>query len=412
MPLVVPSDELRPGMALFEPILNNGRIMMQSGRPLSEKEIEVIRRRYPGISVRVGDPVLDNVVEFEDDSAERKVADAVQQKVSGSMSQVQKRFSDRTSLKHADFDALNEAVREIMNFLRDNPVSTALVSQCLDSNTFLSTHTGNVFYLSMLLGSTVLSYVVNERKRRSKARGMHENFAMDLTPMGLGVLVMDLGLLPYQQVFSGRKPPTAEEWEQIRQHPQTGADMLPDNFSAVSRMIVRSHHENLEGTGYPAGLKEDKVHIFARIVRIADAYAAATSEGVFAESKSPSRVLWEMLIGPHHQCFDSRLTTAFAQLIQPFAIGSKLRLEDGRYGVVVRHNRTKPFKPIVIIAYDENNNSIPHEKLDDMIDLSQRKDVRIKSFRGEDLSYLHAPATQEYEEKVKEFRSLLDVFYP
>jgi len=412
MPLLIPCDELTPGMKLYESLIANGRIMLQGGRALTSPDIGVLKRRYAGLSVRVGDPVLDEVIEFEDDARERAVATWTQQKVSQSMSQVQNRFARRASLGSADFDALTSAVCELMKFLRAHRTSAALISSCLDSKSYLGAHAGNVFYLSMLLGSTVLDYVASERNRQTLARGLQVNFAEDLTPLGLGAMAMDLGMLPLRHLFDADKPLSDADREMIREHPNVAAEMLGGNLSSLSKMIVRTHHENFDGSGYPAGIPGAKVHIFTRIVRIADAYDAATAERVYRKARSPVRVLWEMSRGPYRRFYDPRLMRSFSKLIQPFPIGSKLRLADGRYAAVVRYNRRDPFRPIVVVAFDEHNQPLPKEDLEDPVDLAENPDLRIASSRGENLSFLYANAPDKEAPIAQKFNNLLEAAFP
>ena len=243
----------------------------------------------------------------------------------------------------------------------------------------------------MLLGSTVLDYVAAERNRQTSARELSSNVVMDLTSLGLGAMVMDLAMLPLQPLFGTDKPLSAADQQAIREHPSVAADMLPQNFSSAAKMVVRTHHENFDGSGYPKRIPADKLHVFTRIVRIADAYDAATSERVYRAAKSPVRVLWEMLVGPYRRFYDPKLMKAFCGLIQPFPIGAKLRLEDGRYAAVAKYNRKHPFKPIVVIAFDTQNRLIPESELEPPANLGERSDLRIKSYRDEDLSYLYAP---------------------
>ncbi len=420
MPLLVPSDELQAGMRLFEPLVTDGRVMLQEGKVLSQSELGVLQRRFGGLSVRIDDPVLDGAVEFEDDSHERHVADKAQQMVSESISRIQKGFAGRMSrggaeqlsLEGGDVDALNKSLNELMQFLRDNPTSAALTTSCMDPNSYLATHTGNVLYLCMLLGSKALSYVAAERNRQTSARRLEHRLARDLIPLGLGAMAMDLGMLPLRGLFKSDKPLTEAQREAIRKHPAAGAAMLPESFSSAARMIVRTHHENLDGSGYPDALEPGKVHVFTRIVRIADAYDAATTEHVYKGAKSSARVLWEMLAGPYKRFYDPKLMAAFARLIQPFPIGAKLRLEDGRYAAVVRYNRTNPFRPTVIIAFDARNKPIPREGLEDPVDLSSNLDLRIKSFRSEDLSYIYNSASQKDAKPRERFGTLLEAAFP
>jgi hypothetical protein len=260
----------------------------------------------------------------------------------------------------------------------------------------------------MLLGSKALNYVVVERKRQTSARDLQSSFVKDLTPLGLGVMAMDLGLLPLQELFKEDKPLTEADRQAIREHPLVGADMLPGSFPAVARMVVATHHENFDGSGYPRKLEGHKLHVFTRIVRIADAYDAATSQRVYKDAQSPARALWEMLAGPHKPFYDPKLMAAFAGLIQPFPVGSRLRLEDGRYAAVVKYNRTNPFKPTVVIAFDTHNKPIPREDLEDPVDLSSHPDLRIKSYRGEDLSFIYDSGSGEEPALCEEFTTLFE----
>ena len=411
MPLLISTAELQPDMKLHEPIFVNGRVMLQAGRPLSAAEIEALQRRFPGRPVRVEDPVLDKVIEFEDDTRERSIASEVQQRVVQSMSDVRARFAERTTLGGADLAALEAAVNELLAYLQANPTSAALVAECLADSNHLSNHTGNVFYLSMLLGSKVLDYVAAERARQVPGAQSKDHLAMDLTPLGLASMIMDLGLLPLQEAFTSGNLLNEKDQEAVRQHPHIGAAMLPETLSPVCRAIVRTHHENVDGTGYPAKLTGEKLHVFARIVRIADAFDAVTSEQFSKEIKSPARAIWEMTQGPFRKCYDPRLMKAFADMIQPFPIGSKLRLRDGRYAAVVKYNRQDPFRPIAIVAFDAQNRPLAREQLRKPFSLAE-SEVRIASFRGEDLSYLYSTNVSPVTPTAARFSTPLHATYP
>jgi putative two-component system response regulator len=76
-------------------------------------------------------------------------------------------------------------------------------------------------------------------------------------------------------------PLDAAEWEQMKQHPRIGADIIGDHSSALmqmARIIALTHHEKWDGTGYPQGLKGDDIPLEGRIVAIADVFDALTSE--------------------------------------------------------------------------------------------------------------------------------------
>jgi putative nucleotidyltransferase with HDIG domain len=72
---------------------------------------------------------------------------------------------------------------------------------------------------------------------------------------------------------------TDEEFEMIKQHPEIGVEILNSvDFLKEAREIILSHHEKYDGTGYPSGLKGDKVPMEAYILSVADAFDAMTSD--------------------------------------------------------------------------------------------------------------------------------------
>jgi HD-GYP domain-containing protein (c-di-GMP phosphodiesterase class II) len=73
-------------------------------------------------------------------------------------------------------------------------------------------------------------------------------------------------------------PLTKDEWEIMRRHPVTGAQIVaPLEFFDDGAILVRHHHERLDGSGYPDGLSGDAIPLGARIVAVADVYDALTS---------------------------------------------------------------------------------------------------------------------------------------
>lgn len=390
MPLVLRTDELQEGMRLGDALIFNGMVMLPAGKILTPADIQAVRRRFPNVGMTVGDPVLDEVVDFEDDKHERTVAKEAQKKIVKSMEHVQGRFNKRTDASKINFKAMAESVNDVMEYIRDNPVSSALISRSLDSDGYLSEHTGNVFYLCLVLGNAVRDYVVKERMRQTAAKTLSPDKAMDLKSLGLGAMFMDLGMYPIRSIFQKEGELTKDEKEMLYEHPNVGADMLPDSISATARMIVRTHHENFDGNGYPRGIPAAKLHVFTRIVRICDSFDAATADHVFKKAKTPAKVLWEMSLGPCRRFYDPSLMRVFRGMIQPFPIGSKIMLNDDTFAVVVKYNHKDAFDPYVMVAFDHKNRRIPVEHLGKPFTLSSKSGLRFMRFGDEPLGYLYS----------------------
>jgi hypothetical protein len=96
-----------------------------------------------------------------------------------------------------------------------------------------------------------------------------------------------------------------------------------------------------------------------------------------------------MCVGPYRGCYDPVLLKVFRHLIQPFPIGAKLKLTDGRTAVVVRYNRKEPFQPNAIVAFDAEGERLPADQLQPAFNIGADNAVRMASFDGEDLGYLY-----------------------
>lgn len=400
-------------MKLAEAIVVDGRVMLRGGLTLRNEDISVLQRRFIAAQqVRVTDPVLDEVVKFEDDGHDRQIASDVHRKVTRSLSRAQERLRGKTALDNTEISAIQATVRDLIEDLRIGKASAAFVPACLEPHSYVGVHASNVFYLSVLLAHRALDYVVAERDRQTKVRNLRPNFAEDLVPLGLGALVMDVALVALLPLVRSERLLTEEEAAALRQHPRAGVRLLPDKMSALARMIVRTHHENCCGTGYPRGVPAEKLHVFTRIVRIADAFDAATARHVYRQAKSPARVLWEMSAGPHRACYDATLMKVFVGLIQPFPIGSRLRLSDGRHATVVQYNRQDVFDPAVVVAFNADGRPLSREQLEGPLHLRGRQDLRLASFEGEDLSFLYGDPPPAETPNVAGFATAWEAAYP
>lgn len=89
----------------------------------------------------------------------------------------------------------------------------------------------------------------------------------------------DLGKIGVEDVILSKPSTlTEQEWERIKRHPQTAAEILePLTFLGSVVELVRQHHEHYDGSGYPKGLKGEDILLGARIIHLADAYDAMRS---------------------------------------------------------------------------------------------------------------------------------------
>lgn len=136
----------------------------------------------------------------------------------------------------------------------------------------------------------------SERLRRHAVRFAD---ALGLSPcerttLERGALVRDIGKLDIpNEILLKDALLDYEEWETIRKHPLTGADLVTRmDVLADTADIVRYHHECFDGSGYPTGLEGDNIPVLARAMKILDVYCAMTSPRHYREGvSSPAEAL-------------------------------------------------------------------------------------------------------------------------
>jgi putative two-component system response regulator len=110
---------------------------------------------------------------------------------------------------------------------------------------------------------------------------------------------------------------TDDEWALMREHPQTGAQMLAGSeaeLMSLAREVCLSHHERWNGRGYPFGLAGDAIPMSGRIVSVADAFDALTSPRPYKEAWSRTRAIEEIRAHAGEQ-FDPHVVEVFLEIV-------------------------------------------------------------------------------------------------
>ena len=137
-----------------------------------------------------------------------------------------------------------------------------------------------------------------------------------------------------------------------------GVELLRGEFSPSAVYMVAHHHQRFDGSGFPkvkprdpaseaAGLRGEKIHIFARILAVADAFDHLLGT---PQAPKPTIQALHALQQPHFAgWFDPLVVAAVNRLIPPFMIGSVVTLTDGQEAVVTDNHAVAPCRPTVRI---------------------------------------------------------------
>ncbi|HMD82809.1 MAG TPA: HD-GYP domain-containing protein, partial [Anaerolineales bacterium] len=138
----------------------------------------------------------------------------------------------------------------------------------------------------------------------------------DLIQIRRGALLHDIGKMGVpDRILLKPDNLTSEEWEIMKFHPAYAYEMLSRiEYLRPSLDIPYCHHEKWDGTGYPRGLKEEEIPLYARIFAVADVYDALTSDRPYRSAWTKERTVEyiKSLSGTH---FDPRVVNAFLELL-------------------------------------------------------------------------------------------------
>jgi response regulator RpfG family c-di-GMP phosphodiesterase len=139
-----------------------------------------------------------------------------------------------------------------------------------------------------------------------------------LTRIRRGAILHDVGKIGVADAVL-RKPGklNAEEWKEMRRHPELGYRMLKDiSFLRACLDIVLSHQERYDGSGYPQGLKGEQISLGARIFAVVDTFDAMTSDRPYRPACSITVARDEIRRCSNSQ-FDPRVAEAFLSIEEP-----------------------------------------------------------------------------------------------
>ena len=183
-------------------------------------------------------------------------------------------------------------------------------------------------------------------------------------------LLHDIGKIGVpDSILNNPRRLTDVEYEIIKSHTTMGGDILKDRTMIRSAEdVARSHHERFDGSGYPRGLKGENISEEARIVAIADAFDAMSSNRVYRRRCDKGHIRNELVEGTSRQ-FDPQFADVFINLLDNGQLDSIMESDPIGEGSIVRESSV--ILQRAIDSYMEKRNTLDFASGDDHQDISQ-----------------------------------------
>jgi putative two-component system response regulator len=135
---------------------------------------------------------------------------------------------------------------------------------------------------------------------------------IEINKLRFGSILHDIGKINIaEDILKKEGSLTDEEWVEMRKHPEMGAELVKGiHYLDPAVPVILYHHERWNGSGYPYGLKAEKIPLSARIVAIADSFDAMTTERPYRKELTPEQAFSEVISGRGIQ-YDPLMVEAF-----------------------------------------------------------------------------------------------------
>jgi HD-GYP domain-containing protein (c-di-GMP phosphodiesterase class II) len=242
---------------------------------------------------------------------------------------------------------LRKIVSTVLHRIMDHPHSMLTqfcVQKMHEFDRTLASHATDVCVLSLIVAQELSSV------------------PMDHEELGIGALLHDTGYLRLpRNLYRRARELNQHECSLMQQHPQLGAAVI-DKWSASPlpeniRRIIAEHHERLDGSGFPLGLKGGALLMGAQLVGLVDTYDGLVSRRAERPPQLPHDAIRQLFILGERGRFDKSLVEVTIKALGVYPIGSLIRLNTGERAIVVGIHADQRLKPTIKIITDAHGQS-------------------------------------------------------
>ncbi len=322
---LIPIENVKPGMKLARAIFRDqdSKILLRPNVVLKPSYIQKIKDlKYQYIYIMEPGDAEQDIVNLEPIREETLFQ---------ARGLIKRYFSLIRQNKTIEISSIKSVIGEIVDQIIRNPNIVYNMVDIRSHDDYTYAHSVNVCVISVMIG-----VALNLNRRQ-------------LETLGMGAIMHDIGkILIDNKILNKPTKLEPQESELVRKHAKDGYEMLRKkaNITFLASHIVFQHHEREDGSGYPRGLLGKRIHSFSKIVAVADAYDAMTSNRVYQKELTSLQAIEEIKQEASRK-FNAGVVEAFLQVVTPFPIGSTIIFKNGATGIVKAVSRIECLVEIV-----------------------------------------------------------------
>jgi putative nucleotidyltransferase with HDIG domain len=335
---------LKPDMVLAKSLYHRDKLILKEGCDDLDKHANALKNL--GFDyVYVEDHISQGI----------EIPDAISEETRVSCKRILRQTIDDFENKTVvDLSDLSETIHNIIDDILSNEEMQVSLNDISASDEYTFAHS---------VSTTVYSLLIARQLGYSKIM---------LEKLAAGALFHDIGkILIDKKILNKVENLEPDEAEYIKQHTTLGYGVLKKclNLTELSRIVALYHHEAMDGSGYPTGIKAGELNEVVRIVTVADTYDALVSDRCYRQRWNSNQAV-NYLIEHAETKYDTKLVSAFIRQIAIYPNGSIIRLSDNCTGIVKEQNKNFPLRPVIRVIADANENEVEAYEIDLMKILS------------------------------------------
>lgn len=339
-------QDMKLGKSIFS---EDGKILLVSGTKLTKNYIRQLKHKnIPAVyiddeiskDIEIKN-VLDDVLRFK---AVNKIKNIVNDLIP--------RNKNKTIMDNKQYLDVKNIIYRIINNMEKNKDILFNMVEMMSTDVATYNHMVNVAILSILVAREL-------------------NIPEDkINEIATGAIIHDIGKLQIPpEILNKSQNLTELEAETIREHTRYGYDIIKDNVSVSSivKTIVLLHHEKIDGSGYPMGLKGHDINIYTQIVSVCNMYDGMVRDRVY-KRKVPIYKALEAISSEAIAKHDRKIYDALVKNITFFPQGSGVLLNTGQKGLVTKVNKDNPTRPKVKLVLNPDGRLYRGFKIVDLME--------------------------------------------